>query len=78
MKRYSYKQVTQNTEQCIKEFMAKAREIDDGKNDFTKWLYIGWANGAFLTWSSLTKDDQTDWDYMRLSVLTHFECDVPL
>lgn len=78
MKSWSYRQITEHTEKCIKEYMRDARNApeDRASGNFAKWMWRNFASGAFYSWRQLTMGWQKDFDSDRLEALTAFEMDV--
>lgn len=71
MKSWSYKQITENTEQQIKWFMEQARNTtpEPDRGNFNKWMWRSWAQGALASWERLTCGWQKEFDSERMQAL---------
>lgn len=67
MKIWTYKKLTEQTEQQIKILMKQASEEPDHE---MRSVFRGFAKGAYLLWVSITLCSQNDGDDERLQKLT--------
>lgn len=70
MKNWSYKQVTESTEQQIAS-LAKSAAADGRGDAFSQQLYKGWAYGVYMGWNALTMGWQSPGDGERLEAMAN-------
>lgn len=68
MKTWSYKEITERTENEIQQLMEQSRTA---KDKFEERLFRDWAYGVFIGWRNLTSGWMNDGDFERLESLTN-------